>query len=161
MVMRMHQDFGRMMPFNSSLEVGVRILIILNAFYPRRLRLAELALYDYFVIHTADADGPPSLHPSIRSRHGEYFIRRGRIEAGLALMRKAHMVHYHSEPVGTTYEASEKASALIDTMMAPYNLKLKDCADWLSLESRHDDLFQSNLNKLISGWNVELEKGLD
>lgn len=160
MVLEVLQVFGAPMPFNSSLEVGVRLLILLNSFYPKRLQLTELALYDYFIIHTADADGPPSIHPSIPSRHGEYFIRRGRIESGLTLMRNAHMVHYHSEPIGTTYEASEKASALIDTMMTPYNLKLRDRAEWLSSECRCNNLFQIKLLKLINELDLESEKGL-
>ncbi len=161
MVMSARQDFGRITPFNSSLEVGIRVAIILNSFHPRRLSLLEIALYDYFVIHTSDANGPPSIHPSIPSRHGEYFVRRGRIEAGLALMRNAHMVHYHSEPNGVAYEASEKAGALIDTLMSPYNRRLKECADWLAQETFRSDLFQVRLTELIGGWSVQLGKDLN
>lgn len=156
MVMNVWQDLARITPFNGPLEVGIRVAIILNSFHPRRLKLPELALYDYFVIHTADANGPPSIHPTIPSRHGEYFVRRGRIEAGLALMRNAHLVHYHSEPGGITYEASEKADALIDIMTSPYNRKLKECADWLAREARQNDVFNTHLTKLVGDWNAQL-----
>jgi len=70
------------------------------------------------------------------------------------------MVHYHSESNGVAYEASEKAGALIDILMSPYNRKLKECADWLAQEAFQSDLFQARLTALIGGWSVQLGKDL-
>ena len=72
--------------FNSPLETGVRTLALLVAAYPRSRDLHRLVQYDYLTVHSADAAGPPSLHPPLPLRSGELLVRRGIIERGLLLM---------------------------------------------------------------------------
>ena len=143
--------------FNSALEVGIRVIVILDAFFPRSLDLSELALFDYFVVHTADIGGPASLHPEISSRNGEYFIRRRLIEDSLELMRRVHMVNIKSEKSGIKYEASDEASAVLDLMDTPYNVKLKESAQWLAEQaSEAESIFVARLRGMIDKWAIEL-----
>lgn len=76
----------RLSPFNSALEAGVRTLSVLVASHPKAHDLGRLVQYDYLTVHSADADGPPSLHPALPLRSGELLVRRGLIESGLRLM---------------------------------------------------------------------------
>lgn len=57
--------------FNSSLETGVRSLIILVAAFPIAFDLQRLIEMDYLVVHSGDVDGPSSLHAPIPMRIGE------------------------------------------------------------------------------------------
>ena len=68
--------------FNSALETGVRTLTVLVASYPKTHDLGRLVQYDYLTVHSADAGGPPSLHPPLPLRSGELLVRRGLIEEG-------------------------------------------------------------------------------
>src|SRR6266446_4032101 len=57
--------------FNSSLETGVRAVVVLDAAFPRAFDLSQLTWLDHLVVHTADIGGPDSLHPDIPQRTGE------------------------------------------------------------------------------------------
>jgi hypothetical protein len=37
-------------PFNSTLETGIRALVVLEAFYPRRCDLMEMTWLDHLVV---------------------------------------------------------------------------------------------------------------
>jgi ABC-three component (ABC-3C) system Middle Component 2 len=61
--------------FNSSLETGVRAVVVLDAAFPRAFDLSQLTWLDHLVVHTADIGGPDSLHPDIPQRTGELLVR--------------------------------------------------------------------------------------
>ena len=76
-------------PFNSTLETGIRALVVLEAFHPRRCDLMEMTWLDHLVVHTGDLDGedvPESLHPDLPNRAGELLVRRQLVERSLRLM---------------------------------------------------------------------------
>jgi len=65
-------------PFNSTLETGIRALVVLEAFYPRHCDLMEMTWFDHLIVHTGDIDGqdvPESLHPDLPNRTGELLAR--------------------------------------------------------------------------------------
>ena len=149
--------------FNSDLEAGLRAVIILNAFLPRSLDLNDMALYDYFVVHTHDVGGPESVHPEISSRSGEYIVRRRVIEGGLKLMHRVHLVKIKSSNVGVTFESADEASALLDLMCTPYNEKLKKCARWLAQQSNDSPSgsFENHLRSKIGRWELQFNSSND
>ena len=78
-------------PFNGTLETGIRALVVLEAFYPRRCDLLEMTWLDHLVVHTGDFDGqdvPESLHPDLPNRAGELLVRRQLVEKSLRLMQQ-------------------------------------------------------------------------
>src|SRR5262245_38496286 len=81
--------------FNSALETGVRAVVILDAVHPRSFDISHLTWCDHLVVHTADIEGPPSLHPDIPQRTGELLVRRRLVEEGVSLMRRLHMIDPH------------------------------------------------------------------
>ena len=145
--------------FNSTLETGVRAVIVLDALHPRAFDLAHLTWFDHLVVHTYDIGGPPSLHPDIPQRTGELLVRRRLVEEGIKLMRRLHMIEANVDESGITYRASEDASAFVEALRTEYSMELKDCADWLAgFVGRTPD---SNLAGLISTridrWAVEFQ----
>ncbi len=149
--------------FNSELEAGLRAVIILNAFIPRSLDLNDLALFDYFVVHTHDVGGPESVHPEISSRAGEYLVRRRVVEGGLKLMHRAHLVKIKSGNEGVTFESADETSAMLDLMCAPYNEKLKICARWLAQQSTAvpSGVFENYLRSKIGRWELQFNSSDD
>lgn len=145
--------------YNSPAECGVRTLIILNALLPRRLDMARLCLYDYFVVHTGDIGGPESVHPALASRPGEYRVRRTLIEAGVSLMRRMHLVDVVDDVSGILYGAADDGPAFVDLLSTPYNTRLKASAHWLAERTRTEPegVFETTLKSAIERWTLQFE----
>lgn len=144
--------------FNTPLEAGVRALLILDAFAPQAFDLATVALLDYYIVHTSDAGGPPSLHPEINARAGEYFVRRHLVEEGLLLMARASLVEQVFTGSGIAFRAHETATAMIDLFGSAYNRRLAEAAQWLSREAIDQgiDSFIQGLKNGLERWSHEI-----
>ncbi|MDX0977448.1 hypothetical protein GHK39_09120 [Sinorhizobium medicae] len=152
-------DAARAPLFNSGLETGVRALVILNAAFPRMFDLTQLTWFDHLVVHTADVGGPQSLHPDLPQRTGELLVRRRVVEEGVQLMRRLHMINAIVDEKGIAYQASDEASALVDTMHTPYALELKFRAEWLAqkLEEFTVEQLAELIADKIGRWAVEFQ----
>src|SRR5271166_4773579 len=93
-------------PFNSALETGVRALTVLAEAAPAAFDLQTLVYFDYLVVHSADADGPVSLHPNTPLRNGELLVRRAVIERGVLLMVGRGLIERRMEIRGISYAAT-------------------------------------------------------
>lgn len=146
-------------PFNSPLETGIRTLAILVASYPTAHDLGRLVQYDYLIVHSADAGGPPSLHPPLPLRSGELLVRRGLIEAGLRLMMSRCLARIVPDAQGLLYAAEDAAGAFFDSLQAPYILELCNRAEWVA--STFDDLSDHELDaiikRLFEAWTTEFQ----
>lgn len=146
--------------FNSTVETGVRTLVVLNAAYPKKFDLSMLTLLDHLVVHTGDlAGGPPSLHPDVPQRNGELLVRRRLIEESLKLMLRLHLVNISMEKSGIMYIAGDNAFAFVELMRTKYAKELKEKAEWLS--ENVITLSEKQLKELIAEkigkWNVEFQ----
>ncbi len=144
--------------FNTPLEAGVRTLLILDAFAPQAFDLATMSLLDYYIVHTGDAGGPPSLHPEINDRAGEYFVRRRLVEEGLLLMARASLVEQIFTGSGIAFRAHETATAMIDLFGSTYNRRLAEAAQWLAHEADDQgvELFIQSLKDGLERWSHEI-----
>jgi hypothetical protein len=146
-------------PFNSALETGVRTLAILIACYPKAHDLGRLVQYDYLTVHSADADGPPSLHPPLPLRSGELLVRRGLIESGLRLMMSRSLVRRELSVEGFLYSAEDSAASFLDNVKSSYILALRDRAEWVA--AAFDQLSADELDAIIKGlfeaWTIEFQ----
>jgi len=146
-------------PFNSALETGVRTLSVLTASYPTAHDLNRLVQYDYLIVHSADANGPPSLHPPLPLRTNELLVRRKLIEAGLRLLISRSLVSRILCEHGVLYRAEEAAGAFMNNLVAPYTASLRERADWTA--RTFDPLSQHELNRVIaslfSAWTIEFQ----
>ena len=145
--------------FNSTLETGVRAVVILDALHPREFDLAHLTWFDHLVVHTSDIGGPDSLHPDIPQRTGELLVRRRLVEDGIKLMRRLHMIEAEVSKIGITYRASEDASAFVEALRTEYSRELKARAIWLSsfVARTSDSELASLISARIGRWAVEFQ----
>lgn len=122
-------------PFNSALETGIRALVVLEAFHPRRCDLLEMTWLDHLVVHTGDLDDPDaprSLHPDLPNRAAELVVRRPLVEKSLRLMQQLHLIDVLETEDGITFGASDDAPIYLDLLQAPYSVALKERAQWIS-----------------------------
>jgi len=148
-------------------EIGIRIPFILEAFHPCTIELKYLAVYDYYILHTEDIDGPQSLHVATASRSGEFLVRRQGIQSALLFLLRSHLIALHNDANGQAYKITEETTGLLDVVAAPYHEKLKHRAAWLY--ERHvskpltfkewmlDKLSETNSNPLIRNKNQEIQ----
>ncbi|MGN6114744.1 MAG: ABC-three component system middle component 2 [Nitrobacter sp.] len=145
--------------FNGALETGVRTVVVLDAAYPHTFDITKLTWCDHLVVHTADINGPPSLHPDIPQRTGELLIRRRLVEDGVNLMRRLHMIDATADTDGIRYQASEEASAFVEALQSEYAQSLKKRATWLVgyLQALTDDALTKLITERIGRWAVEFQ----
>lgn len=151
-------------PFNSTLETGIRALVVLEAFYPRRCDLLEMTWLDHLVVHTGDLDGqdvPESLHPDLPNRAGELLVRRQLVERSLRMMQQVHLVEAFETEAGIEFCASEDAPSYLDLLQTPYSVALKQRAKWMA--ERFAELEAVEMRALIESrigrWTAEFSAG--
>lgn len=147
-------------PFNSSLEVGLRALIILVEAYPAKLDLQRLVQFDYIALHSEDAGGPRSLHPPLPLRSGELTVRRRLLEGGLLLMISRGLVErIPSETDGIVYRATDAAGPFVSNLHARYTQDLRSSVRWTiaSFGSVSGEELRSLTSSFYRQWSSEFE----
>jgi hypothetical protein len=149
-------------PFNSSLETGIRALVVLEAFHPRQCDLIELTWFDHLVVHTGDIEGedvPGSLHPDLPNRAGELLVRRRLVEDSLLLMQRVHLVDVVDGEDGISFTASEDAPSFLALLKAPYTVELKKRAAWIAerFASLSKGAIRDLVNDKIGRWTAEFQ----
>ncbi|GAB3930448.1 hypothetical protein GCM10029976_032330 [Kribbella albertanoniae] len=144
-------------PLNSSLEVGVRVLMILTAAYPERLDLNRLVLLDHGVLHSADLGGPSSLHPPLPIRSGELGARRAMVEAGLHVMVRRALVEMRAGSSGIEFLASEDAYSFVSALASTYAVTLNQRVVWVldRFPDLTEDVLRAEMRSIFSSWSEE------
>lgn len=117
-------------PFNTPLETGVRILILLAEAFPRGLSLDHLVMLDHIMVHTADFSGPPSVHPASPYRAAEPYVRRELVQRSLILFRSRALLNETPSEAGFIWEAAELAAPFVETLSTDYHRTLRNRARW-------------------------------
>lgn len=146
-------------PFNSSIEAGVRSLVLLEASFPIALPIERLVEFDYLVVHTGDANGPASLHASVPLRTGALLIRRQLVESGIILMMSRDLIVRNIGPAGIQYHASETARPFLSALSSEYIKKLVIRAKWLieRYGSSTDEELRKLTANLLNQWTLQFQ----
>ncbi len=136
-------------PFNTPLECGLRLALILAEAFPAECDLQRLTNYDYLLVHSGDVkDGPPSIHPATPHRSAELHVRRQMIEMGLQMMMTRSVIECRPSSSGFVYLAGAWALTFLNSLQAPYTKDLKDSAAWVVW--RFGGLSDAELSDFIS-----------
>lgn len=150
-------------PFNNSVEAGLRILSILNEAYPLSFDIQTLVYLDYLTVHSGDIDPQQqSLHPATPYRTGELYVRSAIIQKGLDLFHAKMLIDKEYSKEGIKYQASENSNEFIETLEETYFLKLNESAKWVIKRHSHftlaqfRELIQGKLDKINNEFNIEI-----
>jgi len=116
--------------FNTSLEAGLRSVILLNEYYPESVDFEEIVKLDYVLVYSEDFGGPESLHPAVPNRKGELIVRRELVRDGLGLMKRFGLISTTCENDGIYYSVTGDAEPFIKLMRSEYSVTLKKNAKW-------------------------------
>ena len=119
-------------PFNTPLETGLRTLFILNSVNPNFYDLQRLIFYDYLLVHSSDVPGgPPSLHPPLPYRAGEWLVRRKLVSDGLDLMISRELIERRFDKKGLIYGSTELTKPFLQYLNSEYAKMVYSISIWL------------------------------
>ena len=147
--------------FNTPFELGVRMVHLLMALYPRTVDLQRLVYYDYAAIYSADLGGPESLHTPVPLRGGEYASRRAIIEDGLYLMASRSFVEVTASPLGIMYQLGENGPSLVGLIGGRYSKELVHRCRWVvsTLGEKTDSQLEEIFDTRGVLWGAEFVSG--
>jgi hypothetical protein len=117
-------------PFNTPLEAGIRLVILLAEAFPRALSLDHLVMLDHVLVHTGDFGGPPSVHPASPYRVAEPYVRRELVQRSLVLFRSRELVNELPTNQGFVWQAGDPAAPFVETLSTKYHHALRASARW-------------------------------
>lgn len=139
---------------NSPLEVGLRILVVLDVEFPAHRNLDQLLVVDHMALHTEDFGGPGSLHPALPLRSADVGARRESIRRGLELLIHRGLAAADLSDSGIAFLAGETAHGVVGLMESPYVKAYRDKVIWVteneSLES--DGQVRERLSSIVESW---------
>lgn len=152
-----------MNPLNSPLEVGLRVLMILREAFPEHLDLNQLVLLDHSLLHSADLDGPASLHPPASVRAGELGVRRQLIESGLEIMIRADLAHVGVGDHGIEFWAGEAADGFTELLETEYASQLSARAAWVvqHFGVLDEQTLRAALSSVAQHWSEEFTPAVE
>src|SRR5690625_7831061 len=101
----------------------------IHAAVPAHLDINRLVLLDHGLLHSADLNGPESLHPPIPVRVGELGVKRQHIEDGLHVMIRAGLAEMSPEDSGIEFWASESSESFLKLLESEYEIGRASCRE--------------------------------
>lgn len=134
-------------PFNNQLEIGLRLLSILNEAFPKKINLQSLIYIDYIIIHSGDFDNTTqSIHAPVPYRESEIFIKRNLIKDSLDFLLYKNLVDISYDSDGITYVATEDSTPFLDKLSEEYTRELLIRVKWFfSKYTSTDELVLRNI----------------
>jgi hypothetical protein len=147
--------------FNSPLEIGLRVLYLLNELQSDGCDLQRLVYYDYILVHSSDVpNGPKSIHPSIPHRTTEILVKRELLKKGLTLMHSKQLVDSIFDETGIKYKATELTRPFLEYNKSEYAISLKEISSWLvnKFKSYTDKKLALFIKNNLDVWGGEFSK---
>ncbi|KGL40495.1 hypothetical protein HCA64_01305 [Listeria booriae] len=111
---------------NSPIELGLRIIILLETVENADFDVDDILLLDYYVLHINDFDSKlKSIHPAIPNRENEIFVRRKSIQDSLLFLESLNLIKTNYTANGITYARNSMNNNFSDYLESPYASKLK------------------------------------
>ncbi|MTB87210.1 threonine transporter [Aeromicrobium senzhongii] len=115
---------------NGPIEMALRVIALLDAYEDVPLSREQLILLDHALIHSADYDGPPSLHPPLPARESELSVKRSQVNAALQLLVRAGLADIQSRGPEVGVRAADGARPFLQLLETPYARRCGELARW-------------------------------
>lgn len=148
-------------PFNTPIELGLRLLFALDEAKGEAFDLQRLVSYDYLLVHSGDVQGgPASLHPAVPFRGGELLVKRELVLAGLNAMFAKELLEKKFEPTGICYRATALTGAFLKLLVSAYASSLRTRAAWVvsHFATYTDEMLESYMTENVGRWGAEFDR---
>lgn len=137
------------MIYNTPIEIGSRIAMILNCLEGKKLDLDELAYLDFVLIYSQEFEGPNNLHPVVPNYLAELPHKRATLHESLDLFISRGLIDKVYDSNGIVYEANDLTHEFVSCLKSNY-YKLA----WSNLIWMEDNFvelkikYNSNINRV-------------
>lgn len=139
---------GEFKLYNTPIEIGIRILLILNR-YKNTMELNSIIIYDYLMLHIGDFDKQyESLHPANPYHATELLAKRKVVKNAINLLIKKGLVNIICSEDGIKYKDSEIGEIFLSYFESGYYLKL--CKNVDIVMERFGNYSEVELNEFIN-----------
>lgn len=128
------------MIYNTPIEIGSRIAMILNCLEGKKLDLDELAFLDFVLIYSEEFEGPNNLHPVVPNYLAELPHKRATLHESLDLFISRGLIDKVYNNDGIVYEANDLTHEFVSCLKSNY-YKLA----WSNLIWIEDNFVELNL----------------
>jgi hypothetical protein len=147
--------------FNQPVEVGIRVLILLQEIHPRGCDFQRMIYYDYLMVHSGDVEGgPPSLHPATPHRSCEILVRRKLMQAALSVLQSKRLAKIEFGGSGITYSCTDLSGRFLEYFSSTYAMQLKEKAKWVvgKFGELSDDEMELFIKTNLGRWGSEFTR---
>lgn len=142
---------------NNSIEVSLRILIILNEL-ESSIDMQRIIYYDYALLHSGDFDiNENSLYPSSPFRKEELYVKNSLIKKALNILCQKQLINIEYKDTGIFYKKNELTPLFLSHINAEYLSLLKTKAKWVNnnFQLYNDSEIKEYFDKTIGKWRSE------
>ena len=148
-------------PFNSSLEMGLRVSFLFKNTKKENLDLQRLVYYNYLLVHSSDISDipnpPKSLHPNLPGRSYEILISREIILDGLKLLLSKGLICIEYKKTGVKYKRNDETQSFLKYFKSNYSKDLDKLSLWVckNFDNVTDKKLNDFMTKHIGEWGSE------
>jgi hypothetical protein len=147
--------------FNSEIEVGIRVLVLLEFSSITKHSLQRLCVYDYILLHASDIDlSQNNIHPSHPYRSSEYPIKFQIIQKAIYLLISRKLIDVYADEDGITYGCNARMKWFLNAFESEYIKKLKHTAEWINVKFSEstDEELSILMKQKIAKWGDEFKQ---
>lgn len=106
--------------YNTPIEVGSRIAMILNCLDDKTLDLDQLAFLDFVLIYSEEFKGPSNLHPVVPNYLAELPHKRATLHESLDLFISRGLINKLYSKEGILYQANDLTHEFVSCLKSKY-----------------------------------------
>ena len=142
---------------NGPLELALRIMIVVDEQPEGAWTVDDLLVLDHMAVHSADFDGPPSLHPPFPLRSADIGARRSSLRHAVELLVHRHLFDTELGESGIAFRAGDEVHSVAGLLESPYAKDLRVRARWIrSLEGGPADAaVEVRIRQIVEAWSED------
>lgn len=142
---------------NGPLELALRIMIVTDGQSERAWTVDELLVLDHMAVHSADFDGPPSLHPPFPLRSADVGARRTAVRQAVELLVHRNLFEIELGDAGIAFRPGDEVHSITALLESSYADELRVRATWIdSLEDGvSDGPISLRLQAIVESWSED------
>jgi hypothetical protein len=144
--------------YNSTIEVAVRVILILEHSKNHLCSKEKLLALDHFSLNTFDVGGPASLHAPIPNRGVQILAKKPILDKALIFLMSKDLIICEATDNGFFYRASQNATLYLNYFETEYFIRLKSRINWVTTKfSKYSEKDLSDFVKTnIDNWGEEI-----
>lgn len=144
--------------YNSTIEVAVRIILILEKSKNHLCSKEKLLALDHFALNTFDLGGPTSLHAPIPNRGVQILAKKPILDKALIFLISKDLILCEATRNGFYYRANQNATLYLKYFETEYFNLLQTRVNWVvkKFSSYSEVELNSYVKNNIDNWGEEI-----